>query len=115
MTSKFKELEILFYGNTYIPTSEHCWGCEHFNYLCEGSVYRGECPTGQVEEINDSEIALQILEDEQVNHNRFALARVMGLDLEEKEHTEHIEELKTKVANNLNNPDKKIFGSDNRK
>lgn len=69
------EPNIILVGRRYIPTSSECNGCHNFNYLCEGSVYRGECPTGQVENIAPSIVAMLL--DHHIN-NRFILARVFG-------------------------------------
>ena len=89
------KLSLEFYGNTFIPLSSSCYGCHHFNYECQGSVYRGECPTGQVEDMRDSLIANHILQDERVQNNRFLLARIVGFELEE----EHIAILQQKIDN----------------
>lgn len=89
------KLELLFYGNTFIPLSSSCYGCHNFNYECQGSVYRGECPTGQVEDITDSLVAYNILDDERVQNNRFLLARIIGFEIEE----DHIAMLQQKIDN----------------
>lgn len=104
-----KELDLLFYGNTRIPLSADCSGCHHFNYICEGSVYRGECPAGLVEDIKDSLIAFDILEEEILQGNHYKLMRINGFNLEEEDFVEHIQKIKDKVEMNKNNPHKKEY------
>lgn len=89
------KLSLEFCGNTFVPLSSSCYGCYYFNYECEGSVYRKDCLSGQVEDMRDSLIANHILQDERVQNNRFLLARIAGFPLEE----EHIATLQQKIDN----------------
>lgn len=66
---------IMLVGDRYTPLSTDCHGCHNFEELCEGSVFRGECPTGQVADIAPSIIARII--DHQLD-NRFTVARAFG-------------------------------------
>lgn len=95
-----KKLELFFYGNTFIPLADACYGCHHFNFVCGGSVTTDVCPTGEVENMEHSTIAFHFLLDERVNHNNFLLARANGENLEDAEHLEHIRDLENKIAAN---------------
>lgn len=95
-----KELNLIFYGNTFIPLSVECHWCHHFNYECGGSVYAGNCGTGQVKYLKPSRVAGELLE--KIDNNHFVLARVCGYDMASQDMLDHISELKEKIKNSTN-------------
>lgn len=108
MTETNKEKNIIFYGKNFTPLSKDCYGCYHFGTICEGSVYRTECPTRQVEDIRPSIVASLLL---RATDNRFTLARSFGYDmtnLVEKEELEGNEKLLQEFEEALKTPEEMI-------
>ena len=96
-TNKEKEMGLMFYGNTHIPLSIECSGCFHFNYVCPGSTFRGECPTGDVTDMKPSHVASEILNDDEVKGNYFLLARISDFDLNDEWYLDHMKDLEEKI------------------
>lgn len=100
-----KEPTIIFYSDNYTPLSADCYGCYHFGYVCEGSVYRTECPTGQVEDIRPSIVASLLL---RATNNRFILARSFGYDIATLVDDDINEKLRQEYEEALKTPDEVI-------
>lgn len=84
--------KVILYGNGLIPLHMSCNYCYHFNYECEGSVYREECPIGQLSETDllENKILSRIAKDVDFNN------ALLGLIVDTIDSTDlklHLEEL----------------------
>ena len=101
------EPTVIFYGKTFNPMSDECYGCYHYGTICEGSVYEKECRAGIVEDIKPSFVANLIMRH---SKNRFILARCFGYDISQLVNVKDLttEELQNEFQQAVSTPEEVI-------
>ena len=87
--------KLCIYGDYYSVLSNECYGCYHFNHICDGPE-KGFCPAGIFKYDKYQAYAEYVL-SEKLAYNEYLFARLIGETVDNL--STHLDKIKNKLSN----------------